>query len=112
VSNQREAVRSAWSPLRHDVYRRLWLASLASYVAVWMQSVAGAWLMTSLTASALLVALMQTAISLPMFLLSLPAGVLADLLERKRLILSTQSLLLAASVLLASMRSAPGACSH
>jgi MFS family permease len=101
VSNQREAVRSAWSPLRHDVFRRLWLASLASYMAIWMQSVAGAWLMTSLTSSALLVALMQTAISLPMFLLSLPAGVMADLVERRRLILSTQSLLLIVSVLLA-----------
>jgi len=66
-----------------------------------MQSVAGAWLMTSLTSSALLVALMQTAISLPMFLLSLPAGVLADLVDRRRLILSTQSLLLTASLILA-----------
>jgi MFS family permease/quinol monooxygenase YgiN len=103
VSNQREAIRPAWSPLRRDAFRRLWLASLASYLAVWMQSVAGAWLMTSLTASALLVALMQTAISLPMFLLSLPAGVLADLVDRRRLILSTQSLLLAASILLATL---------
>ena len=101
MSNQREAVRPAWSPLRLDAFRRLWLASLATYLAVWMQSVAGAWLMTSLTSSALLVALMQTAISLPMFLLSLPAGVLADLVDRRRLILATQSLLLAASVLLA-----------
>src|SRR5438132_1101264 len=66
-----------------------------------MQSVAGAWLMTTLTSSALLVALMQTAISLPMFLLSLPAGVLGDLLDRRRLILSTQALMLLASCLLA-----------
>jgi len=103
VPNQPNANRSSWSPLRHETFRLLWLASLASYLAVWMQSVAGAWLMTSLTSSALLVALMQTAVSLPMFLLSLPAGVLADLLDRRRLILSTQSLLLIASCALASL---------
>ena len=99
--NQPVAPASAWSPLRYRTFGRLWFASLASYLAVWMQSVAGAWLMTSLTSSALLVALMQTAISLPMFLLSLPAGVLGDLLDRRRLILSTQALMLCASCLLA-----------
>src|ERR1700752_564588 len=102
VLHQRVAAApSAWSPLRRHTFGRLWFASLASYLAVWMQSVAGAWLMTSLTSSALLVALMQTAISLPMFLLSLPAGVLGDLLDRRRLILSTQTLMLLASCLLA-----------
>jgi MFS family permease len=101
VLNQPVATASAWSPLRYQTFGRLWFASLASYLAVWMQSVAGAWLMTSLTSSALLVALMQTAISLPMFLLSLPAGVLGDLLDRRRLILSTQALMLLASCLLA-----------
>jgi MFS family permease len=101
VLNQRVMAGSAWSPLRQHAFGRLWLASLCSYLAVWMQSVAGAWLMTSLTSSALLVALMQTAISLPMFLFSLPAGVLGDLLDRRRLILSTQTLMLLASCLLA-----------
>jgi MFS family permease/quinol monooxygenase YgiN len=94
---------SAWSPLRQHTFGRLWLGSLVSYLAVWMQSVAGAWLMTSLTSSALLIALMQTAISLPMFLLSLPAGVLGDLVDRRRLILSTQALMLLASASLALM---------
>jgi MFS family permease len=103
VLNQRDVIGSAWSPLRHQTFGRLWFASLATYLAVWMQSVAGAWLMTSLTSSALVVALMQTAISLPMCLLSLPAGVLADLLDRRRLILSTQVLLLIASCLLAAL---------
>jgi len=103
VLSQRVAIGSAWSPLRHPTFSRLWLASLTSYLAVWMQSVAGAWLMTSLTRSALLVALMQTAISLPMCLLSLPAGVLGDLLDRRRLILSTQALMLLASCLLAAL---------
>lgn len=100
---QHAAVGSAWSPLRRRTFGRLWLASLASYLAFWMQSVGGAWLMTSLTSSALLVALMQTAISLPMCLLSLPAGVLGDLLDRRRLILSTQALMLLASCALAAL---------
>jgi MFS family permease len=103
VLHQHVAVGSAWSPLRHQTFGRLWFGSLASYLAVWMQSVAGAWLMTSLTSSALLVALMQTAISLPMCLLSLPAGVLGDLLDRRRLILSTQMLMLLASCALAAL---------
>jgi MFS family permease len=103
VLDQDAALDSAWSPLRRQTFGRLWVGSLASYLAVWMQSVAGAWLMTSLTSSALLVALMQTAISLPMFLLSLPAGVLGDLLDRRRLILSTQTLMLLASCVLAGL---------
>ena len=54
--NQPVATASAWSPLRYQTFGRLWSASLVSYLAVWMQSVAGAWLMTSLTSSALLIA--------------------------------------------------------
>jgi MFS family permease len=103
VPNSPDTLSSAWSPLRSRTFGRLWFASLATYLAVWMQSVAGAWLMASLTSSALLVALMQTAISLPMCLLSLPAGALADLLDRRRLILSTQTLLLIASCALAAL---------
>jgi MFS family permease/quinol monooxygenase YgiN len=103
VPNSLDTLSSAWSPLRRQTFGRLWLASLATYLAVWMQSVAGAWLMTSLTLTPLLVALMQTAISLPMCLLSLPAGVLADLVDRRRLILSTQALLLIASCALAAL---------
>ncbi len=90
-----------WSPLRHPRFRGLWLAALAVYMAVWMQSVAGAWLMTTLTTSALLVALMQTAVSLPMFVWSLPAGVLADVVDRRRLLLATQGLMMAASLVVA-----------
>lgn len=101
--SQSAAPASAWSPLRNTTFGRLWVASLVSYLALWMQSVAGAWLMTTLTRSALLVALMQTAISLPMCLLSLPAGVLGDLLDRRRLILSTQSVMLITSVALAAL---------
>ena len=69
---------SPWSPLRHPVFRWLWIATVASNVGTWLQGVGAAWLMTSLTPSTAMVALVQAATSLPMFLLSLPAGALAD----------------------------------
>jgi MFS family permease len=72
------------------VFRALWLASLASNVGSWMHLVAASWLMTSLTTSAALVALLQTANSAPSFVLALPAGALADVLDRRRVVLATQ----------------------
>ena len=63
---------------------------MVSNVGTWMQNVAGVWLVTGLTASVTVVALMQTATSLPAFLLSMPGGVLADLVDRRRLLLFTQ----------------------
>jgi len=92
----------AWGPFRHPAFRSLWTAALVSYIAFWMQTVAGAWLMVSMHASPLVVALMQTAASLPMFLWSLPAGVLADLVDRRRLILGSQAAVIMAMVVLAA----------
>lgn len=80
---------SPWSPLRRAAFRSVWLALVAANLGTWMQSVGGAWLMTSLTPSPLPVALMQTAASLPIFLLGLPAGTLADLVDRRKLLLIT-----------------------
>jgi MFS family permease len=82
---------SPWRPLRHPTFRALWIATVASNVGTWLQSVGAAWLMTSLTSSAVMVALVQAATSLPMFLLSLPAGALADVVDRRKLLLLTQS---------------------
>ena len=62
-----------------------------SNIGAWMQSVGAAWLMTSLTPSPLLVALMQTAASLPVFLVGLPAGALADVVDRRKLLLVTET---------------------
>lgn len=93
-------VTSPWSPLRHPTFRALWIATLASNIGTWLQSVGAAWLMTSLTPSSTMVALVQAATSLPMFLLSLPAGALADVLDRRRILLVTQSwMLLSAAAL-------------
>ncbi|AHJ95655.1 MFS transporter [Hymenobacter swuensis] len=79
------------TPLLYAVFRAVWLASVVSNIGTWMQNVAGVWLVTTLTTSVLLVALMQAATSLPAFLLSLPAGALGDLVDRRRLLLCTQA---------------------
>ena len=78
-------------PLTNPTFRELWLANIVSNIGTWMQTVGGAWLMTTLTADALPVALMQTATTLPGFLVGLPAGSLADRLDRRRLTLATQA---------------------
>src|SRR5918911_2125019 len=91
---------SIWSPLQRAVFRSVWIALIASNIGTWMQGVGAAWLMTSLTPSPLLVALMQTATSLPVLLVGLPAGALADVVDRRKLLLVTQTwMLLAAGIL-------------
>jgi MFS family permease len=91
---------SPWSPLRSPVFRALWIASVVSNLGTWMQNVGAAWLMTTLTASPIMVALVQAATSLPVFLVALPAGALADVVDRRRLLLVTQTwMLLAAAAL-------------
>ena len=77
---------SGWEPLRQPLFRALWLAALASNVGTWMHEVGADWLMTSLSTSPLLVSLVEAAASLPVFLLSLAAGALADVVDRRRLL--------------------------
>jgi hypothetical protein len=96
----REPGASAWSPLQQAVFRAVWIAAITSNIGTWMQSVGAAWLMTSLTPSPLLVALMQTATSLPVFLVGLPAGTLADVVDRRKLLLATQAWMLLAALVL------------
>jgi MFS family permease len=81
---------SAWAPLQKPTFRMLWLVWLTANVTMWMNDVAAAWVMTTLTTSATLIALVQTASSLPVFLLGLPSGALADILDRRRYFIATQ----------------------
>ena len=97
-----------WTPFVHAVFRAIWIAGLVSNVGTWMQNVAGVWLVTALTASATLVALMQTATSLPAFLLSMPGGVLADLVDRRRLLLFTQGFMAVVAMALGVLTLAGG----
>jgi MFS family permease len=82
---------SAFAPLRLPLFRDRWIASTVSSVGTWMQDTAGTWLMTVLTTSPLLIALMQTAASLPVLFLGLLAGATADIYERRRLLIFWQS---------------------
>lgn len=81
---------SVLGPLRLPVFRMLWLAWLAANTTMWMNDVASAWLMTSLAPSPLWVALVQAASTLPVFLLGLPSGALADIVDRRRYFMTTQ----------------------
>lgn len=81
---------SAWGPLREPLFRALWIASVISYTGTWMQNVGTGWLMTSLTMSPLMIGLVQAAQSLPVFLVILPAGALADIVDRRQFLIFTQ----------------------
>src|SRR5258708_30666330 len=81
---------SPWAPLKYPTFRMLWLVWLASNTCMWMNDVAAAWLMTTLTTSPTMIALVQTASSLPVFLLGLPSGAFADILDRRRYFMMTQ----------------------
>ncbi|MFJ6651887.1 MFS transporter [Microbacterium sp. NPDC091313] len=78
---------SAWAPLALPAFRMLWLAQLGSNIGTWMQTVGAQWYLVEAGVGATLIALVQTASLAPALVLSLPAGVLADLLDRRRLLL-------------------------
>ena len=91
---------SAWAPLQEPLFRSLWIAAVISYTGTWMQNVGAGWLMTQLTTSPFMVGLVQAAGAIPVFVVVLPAGALADMVDRRRLLLFTQSwMVLAAAVL-------------
>lgn len=71
------------APLRHVTFRRIWLAGLLSNVGALIRSVGAAWAMTQMTSSADMVALVQTALSLPVMLIAMPAGAIADMYDRR-----------------------------
>lgn len=88
------------APLRQPVFRMLWLTWLMANLCMWMNDVAAAWLMTTIATTPIWVALVQTAATLPVFLLGLPSGALADSLDRKRYFLVTQLWVAVVAVLL------------
>uniref|UniRef100_UPI00286B08B6 MFS transporter n=1 Tax=Polaromonas sp. TaxID=1869339 RepID=UPI00286B08B6 len=91
---------SAWDPIKVPVFRMLWSTWLVANTCMWMNDVAAAWLMTSMTTTPIWVALVQTASTLPVFLLGLPSGALADILDRRRYFIMTQFWVAAVAVLL------------
>src|SRR5580700_6345484 len=85
-----DSVRSAWATLAHELFRLLWIASVVSNIGTMMQDVGASWLMTELAPSPLMVALIQTAGALPVLLLSFAAGALADIVDRRWLLIFSQ----------------------
>src|SRR4051794_27762567 len=90
-----DAAVSVYAPLRRSIFRALWVASLAS-------NLVATWLMTELSASALRVALVQAATNMPFFVLAPPAGALADIVDRRRLLLAAQGWMLLVAAALAA----------
>jgi MFS family permease len=91
---------SAWAPLGEPLFRSLWIAAVVSYTGTWMQNVGAGWLMTQLSGSPLMVSLVQAASAIPVFVAVLPAGALADMVDRRRLLLFTQSWMIVAAAAL------------
>ncbi|HTW85731.1 MAG TPA: MFS transporter [Candidatus Sulfotelmatobacter sp.] len=94
---------SAWAVLRERPFRALWLADFINNLGFFAQAVGAGWLMTSLTSDAHVIALVQTATSLPLFVLAIPAGILADLVDRRRLIRDANILLTLVAAALAAL---------
>src|SRR6476659_5235603 len=90
---------SALSPFSFATFTVLWVATVVSNIGTWMQNAAASWLMTGLDADPFIVSLVQVATSLPLFLFALPAGALADIVDRRRLLINMQ---VALSVLVAA----------
>jgi predicted MFS family arabinose efflux permease len=79
---------SLWSPFRHRAFSIIWTATVVSNVGSWMYSAAAAWLMTGLNPNPVLVALVQVATTLPMFLFAIPAGAYADIADKRRFLIA------------------------
>ena len=94
---------ATFAPFRTVVFRNLWLATFAANIAMWMNDVTAAWVMTSLTTSPVMVALVQTASTLPVSLLGLPSGARADTSDRRRYFAVTHRWVALNALLLATL---------
>lgn len=95
------AMPAAFAPLRHPAFRLLWWANLAANIGLWVQNTGAGWMMTSLDPSPVMVSLVQAASMLPVFLLALPAGALADIIDRRIYLIGAQAWVLTVAALLA-----------
>jgi MFS family permease len=80
-----------WTPLRHPVFRWVWLAAFVANIGTWMQTVGAQWLLVERHSSSLLISLVQSASSVPVLLLVIPAGVVADFVDKRRLLITVQA---------------------
>jgi MFS family permease len=94
---------AALLPLRNGMFRSLWLASVVAWLGTWLQNTGAGWLMTSLAPHPLMVAAVQAATIMPVFLLALPGGALADIVDRRVFLIATQTWTILAATLLAGL---------
>ncbi len=92
---------TALVPLRNGTFRRLWIASVVGWLGTWLQNTGAGWLMTSLAPQPLIVAMVQAATIMPVFLLALPGGAMADIVDRRVFLIGTQIWTISAAALLA-----------
>ena len=97
---------STWAPMASRVFAALWVAQLVSNFGTWMQTVGAQWQLVGEPNAATLVSLVQTATTLPIMLLSLPSGVLADLVDRRRLLITSQSTMAVVAAILTGLTGA------
>src|SRR5947209_11536650 len=94
---------SPWSPFRHAAFTLLWAATVVANIGSWMSSAASGWLMTSLNPDPFIVSMVQVATTLPMFLFALPAGALADILDRRKFLIVLETAATVVSAVFAAM---------
>ena len=97
------AAASPWSPFRHRVFLVIWTATVVANIGTWMYNAASGWLMTILNADPVAVSLVQVANSLPLFLFAVPAGALADIIDKRRFLIVAESTALIASAAFAAI---------
>ena len=100
---EQSAVAQVLRPLRNPAYAVLWTATVVTNIGWWMYTAAAAWLMTDLSVDPWMVSLVQVSSSLPMFLLALPAGALADVVDKRRLLISAESAIVVISLAFAAL---------
>jgi MFS family permease len=98
-----EPARRSFDLLRQPAFRAFWIGAVGSNISIWIQATTVAWMVAALGSPALVVGMVQTAISLPALLFGLPAGVLADIADRRRVLLATQGALLLIALTLAAL---------
>ena len=102
-SDDASTTASALRPFRNRTYAVIWTATVVANIGGWMYSAAAAWLMTSLDNDPLMVSLVQVATSLPMFLFAVPAGALADIIDKRRFLIAVELGIMLVSAVFAAM---------
>src|SRR5450755_2952559 len=96
-------VPAALVPLRNATFRVLWLANVVAWLGTWLQNTGAGWLMTTLAPNPFIVAMVQAATIMPVFLLALPGGAMADIVDRRVFLIGTQIWTVSAAIVLAAL---------